>query len=139
MESFVRYIVILITTLAFVTSNLALSAVHAAKPYHVGVSHSAWDNTAKGTTEHHQHHADQKMAAADPFDIGTSSSKHHSDNSASGCCAFACGGAVISAQAPDLLPLALLSRLPLMLADSVRVADRPPHDRPPRTIEYLAG
>lgn len=132
MASFARYIMILITTLAFVTSNVALGAVHAANPSHLG-------STVKDATDH-QHHTDQKIAAADSLDAdASSSSKHHSDNSASGCCAFACGGAVVSSHTPDFLPSAVLSRMPILVSDSIRATKQSPHDRPPRSIEYLAG
>ena len=138
MACFVRYFVILITTLAFVTSNVALSAVHAAKPPHHGISHGAMGSTTKDGPKH-QHHANQQIVAADSLDADTGSSKHHSDNSASGCCAFACGGAVISSHVPDFLPSVVASRMPIRVSDSVRATDLSPYDRPPRPIESLTG
>ena len=134
MVSFARYIMILIITLVFVTSNVALSAVHATKPSHLGTSHSAVGSTAKDAIEH-QHHAHQQTALDGD---ARSANKHHSDNSASGCCAFACGGAVISSQVPNLLPLVVASRMRIRVSDSVRATDQSPHDRPPRPIESLA-
>lgn len=135
MVSFVRYAIVLIATLAFITSNVVLNGVHAAKPAH---SHGQMSRSVSNATQH-QHDLNLQALDGDSDVNGTSSQEHHPENSASGCCSFACGGAVIASPVPDLLPLALLSRLPLMLADSIRVADRPPHDRPPRTTESLAG
>lgn len=136
MVSFVRYAIVLIATLAFITSNVVLNGVHAAKPAH---SHGQKSSSVSDAAQH-QHDLNHQALVGDSIDVnGTSSQEHHPENSVSGCCSFACGGAVISASVPDFLPSALLSQLPLLLADSIRAADRPPHDRPPRTTESLVG
>lgn len=134
MVSLSRYLGILITMFAFVTSNVALNEVHAAKP------HIAMENPTEVARAEHQHHQKQQITDTRALEKGAESSgKHHADDSASGCCAFACGGAVVSSHAPDLLPSAVLSRMPILVSESIRATKQSPHDRPPRSIESFAG
>ena len=133
-----RLIVALMSMVAIVMSNVTLGFVHAAKTAHS--SHIAMDDSADVEVDKHRHHENQQISDTSPLNKDANSSNtHHSDGAANSCCAFACAAAIASPLMPDFLPSSILSRMPVHLADSMVTADWPPHDRPPRSREFLAG